>query len=189
MGAEHLQILSLNFQHTSIEDVGLLHVVPEDQPQVLSQWREALELNGIVFLSTCNRVEFIMSDEKYFCMGRTSQLLQHFNLEPDALSRVMAALQTYRGKDAMRHLMRVASSLESMVLGEREILTQVREAFDLAMKHRLAGDRLRVTGRSVVERPKKSSPTPTWPPKPSRSIPSVGRPSRRGISPKTRPSS
>ena len=88
MGAEHLQILSLNFQHASIEDVGLLHVAPEDQPQVLSQWREALELNGIVFLSTCNRVEFIMSDEKYFCMGRTSQLLQHFNLEPDALSRV-----------------------------------------------------------------------------------------------------
>ena len=155
MGAEHLQILSLNFQHASIEDVGLLHVAPEDQPQVLSQWREALELNGIVFLSTCNRVEFIMSDEKYFCMGRTSQLLQHFKLEPDALSRVMAALQTYRGKDAMRHLMRVASSLESMVLGEREILTQVREAFDLAMKHRLAGDRLRVTGRSLVETAKK----------------------------------
>ena len=155
MGAEHLQILSLNFLHASIEDVGLLHVAPEDQPQVLSQWREALELNGIVFLSTCNRVEFILSDDKYFCMGRTSQLLQHFNLEPDALSRVMAALQTYRGDDAMRHLMRVASSLESMVLGEREILTQVREAFDLAMKHRLAGDRLRVTGRSVVETAKK----------------------------------
>ena len=43
MGAEHLQLLSLNFQHASIEDVGLLHVAPEDQPQVLSQWREALE--------------------------------------------------------------------------------------------------------------------------------------------------
>ena len=36
MGAEHLQILSLNFQHASIEDVGLLHVAPEDQPQVLT---------------------------------------------------------------------------------------------------------------------------------------------------------
>ena len=155
MGAEHIQILSLNFQHASIEDVGLLHVALEDQPQVLGEWRDALELNGIVFLSTCNRVEFIMSDDKYFCMGRTSQLLQHFNLGPEAMSRVMGALQTYRGKDAMRHLMRVASSLESMVLGEREILTQVREAFDLAMKHRLAGDRLRVTGRSVVETAKK----------------------------------
>ena len=67
----------------------------------------------------------------------------------------MAALQTYRGEEAMRHLMRVASSLESMVLGEREILTQVRQAFDLAMAHRLAGDRLRVAGRSVVETAKK----------------------------------
>ena len=155
MGTEHLQILSLNFQHASIEDVGLLHVAPADQPDLLQNWCKELELSGIVFLSTCNRVEFIMSDDKYFCMGRTSQLLQHFNLNPEALSRVMSALQTYRGEDAMRHLMRVASSLESMVLGEREILTQVREAFDLAMKHRLAGDRLRVTGRSVVETAKK----------------------------------
>ena len=64
-------------------------------------------------------------------MGRQAQLLQQFDLPPEALTRVMGAVQTYRGEDAMRHLMRVASSLESMVLGEREILTQVRQAFDL----------------------------------------------------------
>jgi glutamyl-tRNA reductase len=155
MGAEHLQILSLNIQHASVEDVGLLHVAPADQPAALAAWVQELELQGMVFLSTCNRVEFILSDDKYFCMGRTTQLLQRFGLEPAALGRVAAALQAYRGEEAMRHLMRVASSLESMVLGEREILTQVREAFDLAMEHRLAGDRLRVAGRSVVETAKK----------------------------------
>ena len=155
MGVEHLQILSLNFQHASIEDVGLLHVAPDEQPAVLTNWKIQLGLQGIVFLSTCNRVEFIMSDEKYFCMGRQAYLMQQFGLAPEAFTRIMSAVQVYRGEQAMRHLMRVASSLESMVLGEREILTQVREAFDLAMKHRLAGDRLRVTGRSVVETAKK----------------------------------
>lgn len=155
MGAEHLQILSLNVQHASVDDVGLLHIAPENQPAQIAAWVAELELQGMVFLSTCNRVEFILSDDKYFCMGRTTQLLQGFGLEPAALGRVAAALQAYRGEEAMRHLMRVASSLESMVLGEREILTQVREAFDLAMEHRLAGDRLRVAGRSVVETAKK----------------------------------
>ena len=155
MGVEHLQILSLNFQHASIEDVGLLHVAPDEQPAVLTNWKIQLGLQGIVFLSTCNRVEFIMSDEKYFCMGRQAHLMQQFGFAPEAFTRIMGAVQVYRGEQAMRHLMRVASSLESMVLGEREILTQVREAFDLAMKHRLAGDRLRVTGRSVVETAKK----------------------------------
>jgi glutamyl-tRNA reductase len=155
MGVEHLQILSLNFQHASIEDVGLLHVALENQPAVLTNWKIQLGLQGIVFLSTCNRVEFIMSDDKYFCMGRQAQLLQGFDLGPEAFTRLMSAVRIYRGEQAMRHLMRVASSLESMVLGEREILTQVRLAFDLAMKHRLAGDRLRVTGRSVVETAKK----------------------------------
>ena len=155
MGVEHLQILSLNFQHASIEDVGLLHVALENQPAVLTNWKIQLGLQGIVFLSTCNRVEFIMSDDKYFCMGRQAQLLQGFDLGPEAFTRLMSAVRIHRGEQAMRHLMRVASSLESMVLGEREILTQVRQAFDLAMKHRLAGDRLRVTGRSVVETAKK----------------------------------
>ena len=155
MGVEHLQILSLNFQHASIEDVGLLHVALENQPAVLTNWKIQLGLQGIVFLSTCNRVEFIMSDDKYFCMGRQAQLLQGFDLGPEAFTRLMSAVRIYRGEQAMLHLMRVASSLESMVLGEREILTQVRQAFDLAMKHRLAGDRLRVTGRSVVETAKK----------------------------------
>lgn len=155
MGVQHLQILSLNYQHASIEDVGLLHVAPEAQPDVIRKWVDTLELQGMVFLSTCNRVEFIVSDDTYFCMGRTSQLLAHFNLEEAVQGRILAALQTYRGEEAMRHLMRVASSLESMVLGEREILTQVRQAFDLAMAHRLAGDRLRVAGRSVVETAKK----------------------------------
>ena len=155
MGAEHLQILSLNVQHASVEDVGLLHVAPKDQPAAIQTWIQELGLQGMVFLSTCNRVEFILSDDTYFCMGRTTQLLQRFGLEPAAMGRVTEALQAYRGEEAMRHLMRVASSLESMVLGEREILTQVREAFDLAMEHRLAGDRLRVAGRSVVETAKK----------------------------------
>ena len=145
----------MNFQHASIEDVGLLHVALENQPAVLTNWKIQLGLQGIVFLSTCNRVEFIMSDDKYFCMGRQAQLLQGFDLGPEAFTRLMSAVRIYRGEQAMRHLMRVASSLESMVLGEREILTQVRQAFDLAMKHRLAGDRLRVTGRSVVETAKK----------------------------------
>ena len=57
MGAEHLQILSLNYQHASIEDVGLLHVAPEAQPDVIRKWVDTLELNGMVFLSTCNRVD------------------------------------------------------------------------------------------------------------------------------------
>ena len=80
MGAEHLQIISLNVQHASVEDIGWLHVPIEQQPNVLSKWIKELELEGMVFLTTCNRVEFIMSDEKYFCTGRTSQLLGHFQL-------------------------------------------------------------------------------------------------------------
>ena len=44
MGAEHLQILSLNYQNAALEDVGLLHVTLEEQPKLLATWKEQLEV-------------------------------------------------------------------------------------------------------------------------------------------------
>ena len=81
MGAEHLQILSLNFQHVSIEDVGRLHVDPTTNPTSLpvGKFRNS-SCKAWSFLSTCNRVEFVLSDDKYFCMGRTAQFMQHFQI-------------------------------------------------------------------------------------------------------------
>jgi len=87
--------------------------------------REAL------ILSTCNRVEvYAVADvpgEARTTMFR--QLCRHRGVEPGA---VEAALYTYAEGDAVRHAFRVASSLDSMVIGEPQILGQVKDAFALA---------------------------------------------------------
>jgi glutamyl-tRNA reductase len=58
-------------------------------------------------------------------------------------------------QDAMRHLLEVSASLDSMVLGEREIITQVRKAFEDARSYGTGGDLLRLTSRKVIETAKR----------------------------------
>ena len=155
MKPSSLQVLSLDFRSAPLELIGALHLDTDCKQTQLANWKAALELDGLVYLSTCNRVEFIFSDETYFCTGRLHRLLQAFHLDGKQLGQVTTAIKSYRGEDAMTHLFRVACGLESMVLGEREIITQLREAFDCSTAMRIAGDHLRITGRLLVETAKR----------------------------------
>ena len=93
--------------------------------------RELAAYPGIdegIILSTCNRVEMIAhtlngaADLRGF-------LHRHFDLKPEDLD---PHLYEFREKDAVRHIFRVASSLDSMVVGEAQILGQVKEAYATA---------------------------------------------------------
>tara|TARA_B110000879_G_scaffold123525_1_gene163376 strand:- start:1427 stop:2656 length:1230 start_codon:yes stop_codon:yes gene_type:complete len=155
MKPSSLQVLSIDFRSAPLELIGALHLDPAVKQAQLVDWKAALELEGLVYLSTCNRVEFIFSDATYFCTGRMHRLLQAFHLNAQQLGQVISSVKSYRGEEAMTHLLRVACGLESMVLGEREIITQLREAFDCSTEIRIAGDHLRITGRLLIETAKR----------------------------------
>jgi glutamyl-tRNA reductase len=81
-----------------------------------------------MIISTCNRVEMIT----HTINGSTDLrgfLHDHFHLTADELD---AHLYEFREKDAVRHIFRVVSSLDSMVVGEAQILGQVKEAYATA---------------------------------------------------------
>jgi glutamyl-tRNA reductase len=84
-----------------------------------------------VFLSTCNRVEFYFAtdQEKEALETIHCFLFKHHRLKPKEISRYF---YHYEGPEAFLHLFRVASSLDSMVLGEAQILGQVKEAYETA---------------------------------------------------------
>ena len=126
--------------------------MPEDRQQAfLTGLKEQLGVQGITYLTTCNRVEFMLVDEAYFCMGRLQQLFQAFQPDEENMRSLMARAMVLHGEEAVRHLFRVTAGLESMVLGEREILTQVRSAMERSREWKLAGDQLRITERIAVE--------------------------------------
>jgi len=85
-----------------------------------------------LILSTCNRVEFLVYDANGAC-DLDAFLCQYFHAQP---SQLKPYLYRYRGAEAIRHLFRVAAGLDSMVIGESQILGQVKQAYAAA---RLAG--------------------------------------------------
>jgi len=81
-----------------------------------------------MIVSTCNRVEILAAVESpEISLG--SFLQEHFRLDPALLA---PHIYEYRDREAVRHLFRVAASLDSMVVGEPQILGQVKEAFAVA---------------------------------------------------------
>ena len=84
-----------------------------------------VEVEGVseaLILSTCNRVEILTAVETDGA-DIAGFLHRHFAIEPGQL---LPHLYVYRDRDAVRHLFRVAASLDSMVVGESQILGQLR---------------------------------------------------------------
>ncbi len=81
-----------------------------------------------MIVSTCNRVEFI-ANMKNGTGDLREFLREYFQIDP---SQFESHLYEFREDDAVRHIFRVASSLDSMVVGEPQILGQVKEAYATA---------------------------------------------------------
>ena len=99
---------------------------------VLPGFREGL------ILSTCNRLE-VLAVEEWGEEGnaRVQDLLA--KMGGMGQEELRPYLYNHKGEGAVRHLFRVASSLDSMVLGEPQILGQVKEAYSQAVKNKLSG--------------------------------------------------
>lgn len=124
----NFQLIGVNHKTTPVEVREQLAFSEKNLPEAL---RELMGINGVregMILSTCNRVEVLAhtangsTDLRHF-------LRQHFSLEARTYE---PHLYDYREQDAVRHVFRVAASLDSMVVGEPQILGQVKEAYAVA---------------------------------------------------------
>jgi glutamyl-tRNA reductase len=103
-----------------------------------------------VILSTCNRVElYVALPDCVADAGALANFLAAFH--GLALAQVAPSLYTYRGLDAVRHLLTVAAGIDSVVLGEPQILGQVRMAFEQARAQGAAGRVLSALFRQALE--------------------------------------
>jgi glutamyl-tRNA reductase len=102
---------------------------------------ELMRLNGIqeaLYLSTCNRVEILARAEDDV---QAVEVLKSFIYRQGNLSiaELEKCLYIHRDLEAVRHLFRVTSSLDSMVMGEPQILGQMKEAYRMAVESRATG--------------------------------------------------
>jgi glutamyl-tRNA reductase len=120
-----LHLWGTDFRRSSPELRAKLYRAPEAREKTVRDLL-ALGFDDLVYLSTCNRVEFFTTARDFFSDTRPLwlKLLGYFGLDEEAFYRGYHL----EGKSAVRHLLRVSSSLESMVIGEPQILGQLKEA-------------------------------------------------------------
>lgn len=124
--------------HSAPVDLRERLAFPEDQlPEALTTLRA--QVRECLILSTCNRTEVYIGDE---AVAASPKLLA--GLRGMAESDLDGSCYVLRDDEVVRHLLRVASGIDSMVLGETQILGQVRDALEMAAR---AGTIGRTLGR------------------------------------------
>jgi glutamyl-tRNA reductase len=131
-------IVGLNHRTAPVEVRERLAFPADKVGRALRELRERDGISEGVILSTCNRVEVcVLAGEGYKGVERVKEFLAGFHgMSRDELSN---HLYHYIGEEAVRHLFRVSSSLDSMVLGEPQILGQVKDAYGYACEFKAIG--------------------------------------------------
>jgi glutamyl-tRNA reductase len=122
------QLIGVNHTSAPLDVRERLAIAESRLPEACRQLAAYPGIEEALILSTCNRVEMITHTVNGSADLR-GFLRQHFQLKPEELD---SHVYEFRDKDAVRHVFRVASSLDSMVVGEAQILGQVKEAYATA---------------------------------------------------------
>ena len=127
----NLILVGVNHKTTPVEIREKLAFTQVKIEASLSQLVSSPEIIENIILSTCNRVEIYARVEN---TDRGIQLLQDFICDYHGISRgsLDQYFYSYCDNQAVEHLFRVSSSLDSMVLGEAQILGQVKDAYSTA---------------------------------------------------------
>jgi glutamyl-tRNA reductase len=134
-----LKILGLNHNTAPVEIREQVVYAGDEIGRALSQVRQLEGVDEAVLLSTCNRTEFYIMTSNGGSEQLQAWLYNDRNLGPS----FSASVFTLDHEDAIRHIFRVACGLESMVLGEPQILGQLKDAVRAAERANVLGKKLR----------------------------------------------
>ncbi|MBF0590838.1 MAG: glutamyl-tRNA reductase [Nitrospirae bacterium] len=147
-------VIGLNHKTADVEIRERVAFTPEMLVEGLSSLKGMLGVSEAIILSTCNRVEmYVYADDGV----NVSEGIRDFLSRTRSLERgrLDKALYVHLDDEGVRHIFRVASSLDSMVVGEPQILGQLKDAFDLSLTHKSSGiilNRLMKKAISVAKR-------------------------------------
>jgi glutamyl-tRNA reductase len=149
----HIVLFGVNHKTADVEVRERLALSDSDPP-ALTLFSQHCSGEEVIFLSTCNRVELLAATRR---PDQASDAFKGAWIKKAGVDRptMDSSLYEYEGDKAIRHVFRVASSLDSMVVGEPQILGQLKDAYRLASEANTAGvvlNRLMHKAFSVAKR-------------------------------------
>ena len=131
-------LLGLNHKTAPVALRECLAFSEDEISAALKALQESPTISEAMLISTCNRVEVLMATSDTSNAADTVKIFfSEFKNLP--VSEFEKSLYIHEGDDAVRHVFRVASSLDSMVVGEPQILGQIKAAYQIAISKKTSG--------------------------------------------------
>jgi len=131
-------LLGLNHKTAPVELRECIAFTADQSEVALESLKNNPAVSEVVLFSTCNRVEVLLvTTQTSAAVNAAKEFISRFNEIP--LANFEDALYVHIGNDAVRHIFRVAASLDSMVVGEPQILGQIKEAYRLSTQKKTSG--------------------------------------------------
>jgi glutamyl-tRNA reductase len=148
----NLRAISINHHHFPLETIGSFAIPHEELQERLNTAKKEFQIKELMYVGTCNRVEVVFDIPHFVCSGFTQQFLSFVFPEHDKnfIKGVSQKAQRFNGEETADHVFRVAASLDSLIIGEREIITQLRNAYEQCEKMNLTGDSLRLLNQHAI---------------------------------------
>jgi len=153
---DQYKLITVNHKVLNTEDLQhfILRYNNDDEAvERLNVLKKAFGQDEVLYLNTCNRVIYFFYGKEELSSSQFCDFFNHIN--PDLgitqLANLPQIVEYYSGPRAIHHLYDVASSIDSLVVGEREIFRQFRESYEFAKNHDLCGDNIRLANQSIVK--------------------------------------
>lgn len=149
---KNLRIIAFTHKNLDLKEIGKLVLAPEEKEAVLSKLKSELQIEELFYIGTCNRVELVFTHDSEISNSFLINIVKHLtNNKFENIDLLVENASVYNDENALVHLMRVSSSLESLVVGEKEILAQVRQSYEECRSWGLNADFLRLCMNRVVK--------------------------------------
>ncbi len=136
-----LLVIGLSHHYSPVSLREQFAVAESQLPEAMADLRAQVDVEELVMLSTCNRVELYAAHDTPVAALATN-LKRRFAANRNFKGALGNEIYVFAGRASLRHLFRVASGLDSEMIGETEILGQLKRAYQIALQHRHTGRQL-----------------------------------------------
>jgi glutamyl-tRNA reductase len=149
-------IITLTHHDAHLDDISKVAVPSTESNDVkerLFTLKQQMGWEELMYLTTCNRVLYFFYSPTQPTDFICRELLENTRLDLNStqIATISAKMQVLNGANALQHLFEVAASMDSLVVGEREILRQLRQAYEQCAAWQLTNDNIRLAMRSTIE--------------------------------------
>lgn len=150
---EYLKILAFTHKQIDLKSLGKLVICEQTLDDRLRNIQKELGVKEIFYIGTCNRVEFVFTTVRTVDRDFILEFFKVLDMGLPAayIDQFVDNVSVYEQVAAFNHLLRTSCSLESLVVGEKEILAQVRRAYEACRVSGFTGDYMRMIMNRVVK--------------------------------------